>query len=232
MASHNALKLAERWFRLLLRLYPPDFRDEMGEPLVEAYRDRARDALAEGGVAGVLSVCVRAFWDSLRNGVSERPRPAAQWRRSGDWGRDIELMTRRLRRAPAFTVATLATLTIGLGMFAVVYGVVEKVLIAPLPYAHPDDLYFVWRDFRPVTDVQRGLLSGPDVIELQKARGVIAEAVAMQRCLCGTFAVSEASERMEIAVTMTSPNIFHVLGVKPAIGRAFAPDEVGPGRSQ
>src|SRR5262245_66466125 len=37
---------------------------------------------------------------------------------------------------------------------------------------------------------------------------------------------------MEIAVTRTSPNLFDLLGVAPALGRGFAPDEVGPGREQ
>jgi hypothetical protein len=44
------LHISEQWFRLLERLYPPDFRDEMGNAVVEAYMDRAhrtcpRDAL-------------------------------------------------------------------------------------------------------------------------------------------------------------------------------------------
>ena len=45
-------------------------------------------------------------------------------------------------RAPAFTLSMLGTLTVGLGAFAVVYTVVEKVLLAPLPYRQPGDLYF------------------------------------------------------------------------------------------
>src|SRR6185503_10449308 len=150
-------------------------------------------------------------------------------------------MTRRLVRAPAFTTATIATLTVGLGMFAVVYGAVSKIVIAPLPYRDAGDLYWVWRDYGSLVDVKRGTLAGTDVMELQKAaatgdsgaaRGVITEAVGMHRCLCGTFALSEQSETMEIAVTMTSPNLFDLLGVKPLMGRAFARDEVGPGRSQ
>lgn len=237
MTSHRSLTVSERWFRLLLRLYPSDFRDELGEALVEAYRDRAREAFAAGGFARLLAVWIRALLDSLRNGLGERLRPAAAWRRHGDWGRDIELMTRRLVRAPAFTVATIATLTIGLAMFAVVYAAVYKILIAPLPYRDADDLYYVWRDYGPMMELKRGLLSGPDIIELQKAAatgyagGVIEDAVGLQRCLCGTFSLSEASETMEITVTMTSPNLLRLLGAEPAIGRGFAPDEVGPGRS-
>ena len=241
MATRRLITASERWFRVLLHLYPRDFRDEMGEALVEAYRDRADAARARAGFVGVAIVWLRALWDSCWNGLSERLRPAASWRRHGDWGRDIELMTRRLVRAPAFTVATIATLTIGLGMFAVVYGVVHNVLIAPLPYRDTGDLYFVWRDYGPIMDLKRGTLNATDVLELQKAAatgpagaagGVITETVGMHRCLCGTFALSEQSETMEITVTMTSPNIFQVLGVNPVMGRAFAPDEVGPGRSR
>jgi putative ABC transport system permease protein len=238
MTHRRVVSGTERWFRLLLRLYPPDFREEMGDAVVEAYRDRARQARTARGPAAVLAVCAVALWDSLRSGLGERLRPAVAWRRTGDWGRDIELVTRRLRRAPAFVIATVATLTIGLGMFAVVYGAVHKILLAPLPYRDADDLYYVWRDYGSILDLKRGLLSGPDVIELQKAAaagaasGVIQDAVGLQRCECGTFALSEGSETMEIAVTMTSPNLFSLLGATPAIGRGFAPDEVGPGRSR
>ena len=43
------MNISERWFRLLLRLYPPDFRDDMGDAVVETYRDRARDGAGSGG---------------------------------------------------------------------------------------------------------------------------------------------------------------------------------------
>lgn len=35
--ARRQMNLSERWFRLLQRLYPADFRDEMGNALVEAY---------------------------------------------------------------------------------------------------------------------------------------------------------------------------------------------------
>jgi hypothetical protein len=49
MRRDRVLDISERWFRFLERLYPPDFRDEMGEPVVEAYMDRARNTLQDGG---------------------------------------------------------------------------------------------------------------------------------------------------------------------------------------
>ena len=92
------LRASERWFRLLLRAYPADFRDEMGAGVVEAYCERARITLNRSGVTGLTRLWLRAFVDALGNGIGERLRPAASWRRNGNWGRDLELARRRLLR--------------------------------------------------------------------------------------------------------------------------------------
>jgi putative ABC transport system permease protein len=223
---------SERWFRLLLRLYPADFRDEMGGALVEAYLDRCRTAVARGGTSGLVAVCLRALVDSVRNGVGERLRPAVRWRRAGNWGRDTELAVRRLRRAPAFSLAMIGTLMVGLGAFAVVLTVIDKTLIEPLPYERPSDLYFVWRDYSAFFDLKRGWLGGPDVADLAKAGGPIAGAVGI-RTARRTLSDARAGEGNpeEVNVMMSSANLFDLLGVHPIIGRGFAPTEVGPNRS-
>jgi putative ABC transport system permease protein len=228
MTRNRMLNLSERWFRLLRRLYPPDFRDEMGAAVVEAYMDRACDALTTGGRIRLIQLWGRAFVDSLRNGAAERARPAALLRRAGAWGRDVELVRRRLVRSPIFAATTIGTLTIGLGMFAVVYTAVQKILIDPMPYKDPGDLYYVWRDYGPITDVKRGSLAGTDIVELQKTNGVIEAAAGLQPFLGGVFSLREGAEPMEIAVMWTSPNLFDLLGVTPALGRSFAPDEIAP----
>jgi putative ABC transport system permease protein len=222
---------SEAWLRLLLRLYPPDFRDEFGESLVETYRDRCRRASESGGAPALAWVWLRALIDALRNGLGERLRPGVAWRRSGNWGRDTERAFRRLVRAPVFALTMIATLTVGLGAFAVVYAVVDKVLLRPLPYEAPDDLYFVWRDYGWF-DLKRGWLSGPDVAALHTAGGVIEGAAAMDRgnATLSSGAAGAAGDPEEIAVMITTPNLFPLLGVRPLLGRGFAPEEVGPGR--
>src|SRR5262249_35925597 len=150
---------------------------------------------------------LRALVDSIRNGAGERARPAVWWRRSGNWGRDAELATRRLRRAPMLVFAVVGTLGVGLGVFAVVYTVVQKVLIERLAYRDPDDLYFVWRDYRAFFDLSRGWLAGTDVAELQKAGGVIEGGSGLLRQLA-TFIPREGDNPTEIAVIVTSPNLF------------------------
>jgi putative ABC transport system permease protein len=229
MKTDRLISVSERWFRLLLRLYPADFRDEMGDAVVEAYRDRARDAVNRGGVIRLAGVWVRACADSLRNGPGERARPAVSWRRGGNWGRDIELVRRRLTRSPLFAATTIGTLTIGLGLFAVVYTAVQKVLLDPMPYKDPGDLYYVWRDYGPINDVKRGALGGTDIAELQKANAVIEAAAGLRPMYGGIFSLRESAEPIEIAVTQASPNLFQLLGVAPAVGRSFAPEEAGLG---
>lgn len=182
MMRNRMLNMSERWFRLLQRLYPPDFRDDMSNAVVEAYMDRARDVLKSGGRIRLVALWVRALVDSMHNGPAERARPAASWRRAGNWGRDIELVRRRIVRSPIFAATTIGTLTIGLGMFAVVYTAVQKILIDPMPYKDPGDLYYVWRDYGPIADLKRGALAGTDIAERPKTNAVI-EGAAGRRCL-------------------------------------------------
>ena len=218
------LATSERWFRLLLRLYPPDFRDEMGDALVETYRDRATEALKTGGTRRLARVWFAALRDSVRNGLGERARPAVSWRRNGDWGRDMELVLRRFRQKPMFVIAALATLTVGLGIFAVVFTAVDKILIEPLPYKNPNDLYKVYAEV-PYLKVDRAPLPGRHVAELQKAGGPIEDAAAV---VCGNGAIPSTDNRDAFHITSmgVTPNLFSMLGVRPALGRGLGPNDL------
>ena len=70
MSGERLIKWSERWFRLLKRLYPPDFSDNMGDAVVETYRDRARDALNGGGVIGLAALWVRGRTRAARRLVA------------------------------------------------------------------------------------------------------------------------------------------------------------------
>lgn len=230
MTERRWLDASEAWLRLLLRLYPPDFRDEMGVAVVEAYRDRCRVALQRGGRIALLRVWVAALGDSVRNGPGERVRPAVKWRRTGNWGRDMELVIRRLMRAPTFVATLVGTLAVGMGAFAVVFTVVHKVLLEPLPYERADDLYFAWRDYTAFFDLDRGWLGGTDVAALNEAGGVIEGAAGLLRTQ-PTLTSGAAADPRETPVMVTTPNLFDLLGTRAALGRLFTPEEAGPGRA-
>jgi putative ABC transport system permease protein len=210
---------SERWFRLLLRLYPADFRDQMGEALVETYLHRSREE-------SLALIWFAALWDSLRNGLGERLRPAVAWRRTGDWGRDMELVSRRLRKKPMFVIAVLMTLTVGLGTFGVVYTAVDKILLEPLPYKDPGDLYLVLERARNARNGGSPVLPGTVIANLQSAGGVIESAVGLEFTPL-TLPAATDRDAVRITALMTSPNLFELLGVRPALGRGFLPNETG-----
>ena len=184
-------------------------------------------ALSRRGLAGLLAVSIRALVDAGWNGPAEHLRPAAIWRRAGAWGRDLTMARRRLAREPLFVAATVATLTVGLGAFAVVYTAVDKILIEPLPYRAPENLYWAFRDQSAHSGLAREAVSGPDVAELQRAGGVIEAAAAMQGA-SPTLSPAQDGEPMQIVLAPSSSNLFDVLGVAPALGRTFTAAEVGP----
>jgi putative ABC transport system permease protein len=226
------LRATEGWARLLLRLFPVDFRDDMGEAFVGAYRDRSRAALRRAGLLGLAGIWLTALADSARNGVGERVNPGISWRRGGNWGRDTERVMRRLVRAPMFALTMVGTLAIGLGAFAVVATVVHKVLLAPLPYSRPDDLYFAWRDYTWVP-FERGWMGGTDVAALEKAGGAIADVAGIQgdtETLTSGAGGAGAADAEEVRRFIATPNVFDLLGVRPILGRGFAANEGGPGR--
>jgi putative ABC transport system permease protein len=228
VTSAGWLRRTDAWLGTLVRLYPADFRSEMGHEIVDAYRERATFALERGGVRALLGVWFAALGDSVRNGIGERLRPSIAWRRRGNWGRDAERAVRRLVRAPVFTLTMVGTLAVGLGGFAVVYALVHSVLIAPLPYERPNDLYFVWRDYSWVS-LDRGWAAGTDVLALDTAGGPIQNVVALRR-RTSTLGRSGADDPREIAVMVSTPDLFDVLGARAMLGRTFAPDEGGTGR--
>ena len=89
MTGDTRTPWSERWFRLLLRFYPTDFREEMGDALVDAYRQRAHVVLSRGGGFRLAGIWMTALIDSLRNGLGEDVRSVG----SGD-----EVEVTRVRR--------------------------------------------------------------------------------------------------------------------------------------
>ena len=115
---------------------------------------------------------------------------------------------RALFRSPAFTLAAVAALALGIGGSTVVFSVVDTLLLQPLPYGEPDRLV--------VSD------PGPPwlLYEQWKTADVFDGMAAYNERAAN---VSGAGEPERVMVARVTPNFLSVVGVTPAIGRSFGP---------
>ena len=222
MKGHRLVKMSERWFRLLLRLYPVEFRDQMGDAVVETYRDKAHEALNRGRVFVLPVVWVVALVDSLRNGLSERIRPAASWRRGDHWGRAANVAFRQLLKSPGFTLIAVVSLALGIGANVALFSVVNSVLLRPLPYHEPDRLVRLASTDQENNQIRVGF-SYPRLREVQQRQQVFSD---LALSIGNTFTLTGRNGDPEQVIGLqASAAMLPTLGLQPVIGRNFSPDE-------
>src|SRR5689334_25152862 len=71
---------------------------------------------------------------------------------------DLKYASRLLIKSPAFTLAALMTLAVGIGATTAMFSAVNSVLLRPLPYPHPDRLFMV-RETRAQAGFERTVVS-------------------------------------------------------------------------
>ena len=137
---------------------------------------------------------------------------------------DVRYALRGFRRNPAFTLTVIATLALGIGATTAVFSVVDRILFRSLPYAHADRLvsvgithslekeefmfggfYYEWRDNqRPF------------------------EAMAAQSATSDACSLVE-SNPIQLNCANAEAGFLPLLGISPALGRNFLPEEDRPG---
>jgi putative ABC transport system permease protein len=140
------------------------------------------------------------------------------------WLQDVRYAVRSLRKSPGFTTIALLTIALGIGANTVMFSVVYGVLLRPLRYPHPD------RIVAPVK-TERGQRSGFGVTYFQYQ--FLQENTSGFQTLAATTPVGFnlfAGDRADrVDGLRVSKRYFDVLGVNPALGRAFTADEDQPG---
>ncbi|HEV8148386.1 MAG TPA: ABC transporter permease [Bryobacteraceae bacterium] len=139
--------------------------------------------------------------------------------------RDLRYAIRALGRSKGFTAVTVITLALGFGVNTAIFSVVYAVLLRPLPYAQPEQLALIWSNFH--SSGPRAPSSGPIVREIQQRSRLLQE-VAGIWVGTGTFTGEANPEQVKVASVTT--NFLSMLGVKPAVGRVFLPEEKFGGR--
>jgi putative ABC transport system permease protein len=134
---------------------------------------------------------------------------------------DLRYAVRMLFKSPGFAAIAVLCIAIGIGANTAIFSVVNAILIRPFPYADPDHIVAV-HEVRQQDKVNRDGLSDLDYQDLREQAASFSETAAYtSRSL--TFSGEGEPERVQGA--SISWNLFQLLGVKPALGRPFRPDE-------
>jgi putative ABC transport system permease protein len=137
---------------------------------------------------------------------------------------DLRYAIRGLKARPSFTIGILATLGLGIGANAVMFGVVDRILVrGPAMMRNADEVHRIYRytlddgearydrnfAFPTYLDLKRDLASFSDVAAFQTTR----------------YAIGEGADVRELGVTVASANYFGFFDVRPALGRFFTATE-------
>jgi predicted permease len=139
--------------------------------------------------------------------------------------RDTAYAWRTLRKAPGFAAAAILTLALGVGANTAIFSVVHALLIAPLPYADPDRLVFVWAD-QTSEGYPRAPLSGPELTDLDTRSSLFEGFGAIWAT---TAALTGDDEPEQLRIGHVTSDFFSLLGANAAIGRTFVDDDVVKG---
>ncbi|HEV3202135.1 MAG TPA: ABC transporter permease [Bryobacteraceae bacterium] len=132
---------------------------------------------------------------------------------------------RGLRRSPAFTVAAIITLALGIGANTTMFSVVNSVLLRPLPGYQTDRLV-------QICDTGRGscrFLDPEIYLRLREQLHSFAPVAANQNCRMN---LTGAGEPEQLAGPCTTANWFELQRAQAMLGRTFLPDEDRHGRNK
>ena len=141
---------------------------------------------------------------------------------------DFRRAARAFRRAPGFFLLVVLPLALGIGATTAIFSAVHGVLLRPLPYREPGLLVTVNHYYPSLKGLEAGV-SAPgfrDYRDRTRSFARVAVGAFWQPNLTGQ------GEPERLTGAFGSGDYFAALGVQPALGRAFGPDEDAPGRAQ
>ncbi len=140
---------------------------------------------------------------------------------------DIRYAIRMLLKAPGFTTIAIVALALGIGANTAIFSVVNAVLLRALPYQMPSDLVWIWGT-NPQNDIPKENASYPDFNDWRQQAKSFSAMAAFTRSAVILGGTEGEPERVRAGVAVG--DLFAVLGLEPAIGRKFLPEENEEGK--
>jgi putative ABC transport system permease protein len=190
-----------------------------------AEQDAYRDALDELSDPGRLAEEIRGIGPPS----GSRPPDADAYGRRAGWldvlRHDVRYGLRTLRRNPGFTFLACLALALGVGANTAIFTIVNAVMLRPLPFAEPDRLVRIWES-NPSGGWPIFSASHPNFLDW-RAQSTSFEALAAMTG--ASFSASGPDGAEIVRANAVTSDFLPVLGVVPAMGRNFRPDEDRPG---
>src|SRR6202167_1242544 len=193
--------------------------NDLSEEIRLHIEERAEQLMHEGMTREEAERKARVAFGN-RAALEERSREVWQWPTLESIGADARFALRQLRKSPAYTTAAVFTLALAIGANALVFGVLNALILRPLNLPQADSLFIVQhgRNF--------GSHSYPDYLDLRRRNRSFDDVAAWAISQAGLDTGKDPSNVWEYE---TSGNYFDVLRIQPYLGRFFhASDEHGP----
>jgi predicted permease len=139
--------------------------------------------------------------------------------------KDLRFAFRSLLRAPLFSLVTILTLGLGIGMSLAVWSVVDAVLIEPLPYPEADRLVAIGETL-PNLGATGYPMSALDYLDHAERNRSFESMAAVFR---NNFNITGGSVPERVRGALVSAAFFEVMDSAPQLGRAFRAEEDAPG---
>jgi putative ABC transport system permease protein len=136
--------------------------------------------------------------------------------------RDLRYWMASLARDPGFAAVTIALLALGIGANTAMFSIVDAVMLKPLPFPEPERMVRVWES----TPQGRNGTTTLTFLDWKRQSDIF-EALSVENPT--SAAVATGGDPARISGKQVSTDYFQVFGVKPQIGRTFAPGEDQPG---
>ena len=131
-----------------------------------------------------------------------------------------------IRHTPGFTTIAVLTLALGIGANTAIFSFVDAVLLKPLPYPRAEEIVNVSE--KPPGGNRNGI-STLNFLDWKNQNTVF---TAMAAETGGGVTLTGVDVPVQLQGKRVSASYFDILGLKPALGRTFAPDEDQPGKDQ
>jgi putative ABC transport system permease protein len=138
---------------------------------------------------------------------------------------DLRQAARALRRRPGLTLVAVLTLGLGLGAATAIFSVADAVILRPLPFADPGRLFMVWQ--ADTAKNERFVeMAYPTFRDWREQNHVFEDMAGMPSTNQG-WILSGRGEPLPVLGRWVTGRFFDVLGVRPALGRTFQPEDDG-----